>query len=94
MSLFSKEMLAYYIRCLVNFGVCSPPWPSMPFCQKYVLHIHTAYQSGILGQGGGARVSQANMVRNAEKFLYKLYEKEDFRLVLKPQLYKCIYSWL
>ena len=57
LSLFSKEMLDYYIRCfiqclVVNFGVCFPRDPA-PFVSKYVLHIHTTYQSGILGQRGG-----------------------------------------
>ena len=57
LSLFSKEMLAYYIRCFMNVLVlilgCVPPRdPACPFVSKYILHIHTTYQSGILGQGG------------------------------------------
>ena len=32
---------------------CVPPRdPKCPFISKYFLHIHTTYQSGILGQGG------------------------------------------
>ena len=72
-------MLAYYIRCFINvlqliLGYVLPLDPACPFVSKYVLHIHTTYQSGILDQGEN-RVSQAKMIRNAEKFLYNLWER-------------------
>ena len=61
-----------------------PRDPVCPFVNKCVSPIHTTYQSGILGQGG----NRANKAENAEKLL-SVYEKEDFRLFSKHQLYKC-----
>ena len=48
----------------------SPPPrdPTYPFVSKYFSHIHTTYQSGILGQGG----NRVNKAKNSEKFLNSL----------------------
>ena len=41
------------MNVLVLILGCVPPRdPACPFVSKYILHIHTTYKSGILGQGG------------------------------------------
>ena len=48
---------------------------------KYVLHIHTTYQSGIVGQEGEQDQPNKKMVRNAEKFLYSLSKR--FKIIFE-----------
>ena len=51
-----KEMLAKCIRSLIYNYSCvpTPSWETAcPFVSLCVFHIHTSYQSGILGLGGG-----------------------------------------
>ena len=50
-----------------------PHDPTCPFVSKYFSHIHTTYQSGILGQGGGWEQGQQSK-KNAEKFLNSLWK--------------------
>ena len=59
--------------CLVvNFGVSSPRDPAFPFVSKYVLHIYTTYQSGILCQrGGGVGEGGGGSGRGCEKITKK-----------------------
>ena len=53
---------------------CVPPRdPTCLFVSKYFSHIHTTYQSGILGQGGGGTGS-TKQKKNAEKFLNSLWK--------------------
>ena len=42
------------------------------------------------GEGGGQGQPSKKTLKNS----LTAYEKEDFRLFSKHQLYKCIYSWL
>ena len=47
------------------------------------------------GAGAGARtVSAKRKWFVTLQCSFTVYEKEDFRLSLKHQLYKCMYSWL
>ena len=81
-SLFSKEMLAYYKGCfiqylVVNFVVCPhPPWPSMPFCQQVRLtHSHSIskwhpeWRRGT----GSAKHKWFEMLKSSRK----VYEKQN-----------------
>ena len=53
-----------------------PHDPTCPFVGKYFSHIHTTYQSGILGQGGeqGQQSKKKKKEKNAEKFLDGLWK--------------------
>ena len=81
-------------ECLgVNFGVCSPPWPSMPFCQQvHFTHSHNISKWHPGSRGGTGTTKRKWFVTLKSSFT--IYEKEDVRLSLKHQLYKCMYSWL
>ena len=77
LSWFSKN--CWPLASGVSFNVlylifeCVPPHdPTCPFVSKYFSHIHTTYQSVILGQGGN-RVNKAKK-KNAEKFLKSLWK--------------------
>ena len=68
----------------------------MPFCQQ--VHFTHSYniskwhpRSRAGGEGG--RVSEQKWFVTL-KSSFTIYEKEDVRLSLKHQLYKCLYSWL
>ena len=81
LSLFSKEMFAYYIRCFIvdYFGYAPPPDPACPSVSKYVLHIHISYQRDTLGQGGTASAKRQWFVMLKRSFTF--YENEDFRFL-------------
>ena len=92
-------MFAYYISCFINvfqliLGCVPPRDPACPFVSKYVLHIHTTYQSGTLGQGGGGGETGSAKRKwfVTLKSSFTIYEKEDVILCLKHQLYECMYS--
>ena len=77
LSWFSKN--CWSLASGVSFNVlylifeCVPPRdPTCPFVSKYFSHIHIAYQSGILGQGG--EQGQQSKKKNAEKFLNSLWK--------------------
>ena len=60
-NIFLLHKMLHLMSCSYFLGVPpSPRDPAHPFVSKYVLHIHTTYRSGILGQGGGGedRISQ------------------------------------
>ena len=64
-----------------------PPWPSTPLCPLsastfYTFTQHIKVASWVKGEGGN-KVSQAKMVRNAEKFLYNLWEKRFYLWSIK-----------
>ena len=64
------------MSCSYFLGVFPPRDPARPFGSKYLSPIHTTYQSGIIGQGGGGnRVNKAKTLTNS----LSIYEEEDFR---------------
>ena len=65
-----------------------PPWPNMPFCQQiFLAHSHNISKWHSGSRGGTGSAKQKKTLKNS----LKVYEKKDFRLFSKHQLYKCIY---
>ena len=83
--LIFEKLLASCIRrfiyCLVvNFWVCSPPLPSMPFCQQIFFansHNISKWHPGSRGRGAGGRGDRVNNTKkkNKKKKRWKKYEK-------------------
>ena len=67
-----------------------PPWPNMPFCQQIFLEHSHNISKWHSGSRGGTGSTKQKTLKNS----LTVYEKEDFRLFSKHQLYKCIYLWL
>ena len=77
LSLFSKEMLAYYIRCFMNvlvliLGCVPPPVTKHALLSASTFYTFTQHIKVASWVKGGNRDNQTKMVRNAEKFLYNL----------------------
>ena len=65
----------------------------MPFCQQvHFTHSHNISKWHPGSRGGTGTTKRKWFVTLKSSFT--IYEKEDVRLSLKHQLYKCMYSWL
>ena len=76
----SLQKMFHLLSC--KFLGVFPRDRAYPFVSKYVLHIHTTYESGILDQGGEQGQPSEKWFITLKSF-FTAYEKEDFTISLK-----------